>query len=157
MFTDTKAGAASKPTPHEEAFAEASEALQTVATGAMALFSAIYNLIEGASKNTDVKASSPAADQDDHSVAGPTDVPAPEPPKAEPAPALQTDPAPMPEAKPAITPDDITKACVALIKRKRENSHRIQALLQTYGVSQMSALDPAKYEAFMADLGALGE
>jgi len=148
MSTETKAGAASKPTPREEAFAEASEALQTVATGAMALFSAIYNLIEEASKSTDGKASSPAADQDDHSVAEPTDAPAPAP---------QTDPAPVPEAKPAITPDDITKACVALIKRKRENSQRIQALLQTYGVSQMSALDPAKYEAFMADLGALGE
>ena len=148
MSTETKAGAASKPTPREEAFAEASEALQTVATGAMALFSAIYNLIEEASKSTDGKASSPAADQDDHSVAEPTDAPAPAP---------QTDPAPVPEAKPAITPDDITKVCVALIKRKRENSQRIQALLQTYGVSQMSALDPAKYEAFMADLGALGE
>ena len=148
MSTETKAGAASKPTPREEAFAEASEALQTVATGAMALFSAIYNLIEEASKSTDGKASSPAADQDDHSVAEPTDAPAPAP---------QTDPAPVPEAKPAITPDDITEACVALIKRKRENSQRIQALLQTYGVSQMSALDPAKYEAFMADLGALGE
>ena len=148
MSTETKAGAASKPTPREEAFAEASEALQTVATGAMALFSAIYNLIEEASKSTDGKASSPAADQDDHSVAEPTDAPAPAP---------QTDPAPVPEAKPAITPDDITKACVALIKRKRENSQRIQALLQTYGVSQMSALDPAKHEAFMADLGALGE
>ena len=149
MSTETKAGAASKPTPREEAFAEASEALQTVATSAMALFSAIYDLIEEASKSTDGKASSPAADQDDHSVAEPTDAPAPEPPKAEPA--------PVSEAKPAITPDDITKACVALIKRKRENSQRIQALLQTYGVSQMSALDPAKYEAFMADLGALGE
>ncbi len=149
MSTETKAGAASKPTPREEAFAEASEALQTVATGAMALFSAIYNLIEEASKSKDGKASSPVADQGDHSVAEPTDAPAPKPPK--------DDPAPVPEAQSAITPDGITKACVALIKRKRENSQRIQALLQTYGVSQMSALDPTKYEAFMADLTALGE
>lgn len=58
-------------------------------------------------------------------------------------------------AAPKITPDDITRAAVALIRRDRKNSQKIQALLQTYGVSQMSALEPEKYDAFMRDLADL--
>ena len=140
MSTDTQSSAT---TPREEAFAEAAEALQTLATGTMALFSAMYNLIEDVSKKpTATDAAENKAD------AAPETTP---PPKAEPAPTAQFDPTP----KPTITPDDITKACVALIKHDRANSQRIQALLQTYGVSQMSALDPSKYEAFMSDLEAL--
>jgi len=142
MSNDTKAGAASNPTPREEAFAKATEAIQTLATGTTALFSAIYNLIEEASKSIDGKASSPAADQDDNSAVEPAI--ATTAPKTEPTPET------------SITPDDIIKACVAVIKRNRENSGRIQALLQTYGVSRMSALDPSSYEAFMADVNALG-
>ncbi|MDD3512381.1 MAG: hypothetical protein PHV21_00020 [Synergistaceae bacterium] len=142
MSNDTKAGTTSKPTPREEAFAKATEAIQTLATGAAALFSAIYNLIEEAGISTDVKAPNPAADQGDHSVA--ESATATTAPKADPTPET------------SITPDDIIKACVAVIKRNRENSGRIQALLQTYGVSRMSALDPSSYEAFMADVNALG-
>ena len=48
-------------------------------------------------------------------------------------------------------------AAVALIKRDRKNSVKIQALLKTYGVSQMSSLQPDKYEAFMRDLDELGK
>ena len=133
-------------TPREEAFAEASGALQTIATGAMGLLSAMYNLLEDVSKSHAANtADSVATEQTADTV--PETTP---PPKADPAPTVP-DPAP----KSVITPDDITKACVVLIKRNRANSQRIQALLQTYGVSQMSALDASKYEAFMADLTAL--
>ena len=66
----------------------------------------------------------------------------------------QSEPAEQ-EPTSTITPDEITKAAVALIKRDRKNSVKIQALLKTYGVSQMSVLDPAKYETFMVDLQAL--
>ena len=144
MSTDLK----NEPTtPREEAFAEASGALQTIATGAMGLLSAMYNLLEDVSKSHAANtADSVATEQTADTV--PETTP---PPKAEPAPSAQPDPAP----KSVITPDDITKACVVLIKRNRANSQRIQALLQTYGVSQMSALDASKYEAFMADLTAL--
>lgn len=86
-------------------------------------------------------------------------MPAPTPaPKEEPKPAPT--PAPKPTPKPAntvtITPDDITKAAVALVRKNRENSKKIQALLQTYGADQLSALGSSKYEAFMNDLEALG-
>jgi len=143
MSTDLK----NEPTtPREEAFAEASGALQTIATGAMGLLSAMYNLLEDVSKSHAANtADSVATEQTADTV--PETTP---PPKADPAPTVP-DPAP----KSVITPDDITKACVVLIKRNRANSQRIQALLQTYGVSQMSALDASKYEAFMADLTAL--
>ena len=140
-------------TPRETAFADAAEALQTIATGSMALLSAICNLIEDVSKKNTVADASKAADA--------TEV------KANAAPATKSAPTTAPDLKPepikpastkptpTITPDDITKACVTLIKHDRANSQRIQALLQTYGVSQMSALDASKYEAFMADLTAL--
>ena len=138
-------------TPRQEAFAEAAEALQTMATGSMALLSAVFNLLEDASKT------GAAVDTEQTQT---TTVPK----KADDA--SEPEPAPTPTSKaetqaqqtpaPTITPDDITKACVALIKHDRANSQRIQALLQTYGVSQMSALDPSKYEAFMKDLDALG-
>ncbi len=156
MDIDTKTDATGKPTPRAEALAEASEALATLATGAMGLLSAMYNLLEDVSKSHAANTADSVATEQTADIM-PATTP---PPKAEPMPSAQPDPAPtVPGSvpKPAITPDDITKVCVALIKRKRENSQRIQALLQTYGVSQMSALDPAKYEAFMADLVALGE
>lgn len=133
-------------TPRETAFADAAEALQTIATGAMALLSAVYNLIDEASKKE------PTVDTKQTNDAPPTAE------KGETTPAPEPDPTPQPPKQtPAglVTPDDITKACVALIRRDRANSQRIQALLQTYGVSQMSALDPSKYEAFLKDLEAL--
>ena len=68
----------------------------------------------------------------------------------------QSEPAEQ-EPTSTITPDEITKAAVALIKRDRKNSVKIQAILKTYGVSQMSSLQPDKYEAFMRDLDELGK
>ena len=48
MTNNTQTTAA---TPRETAFADAAEALQTIATGSMALLSAVYNLIDEASKD----------------------------------------------------------------------------------------------------------
>ena len=124
----------------EEARANVAEGLQTMATGAMEVFSALYDLLDLSGK-----ALSTATQSVDVEPAGSPNAEAPE----------QSEPAEL-EPTSTITPDDITKAAVALIKRDRKNSVKIQALLKTYGVSQMSALDPAKYESFMVDLQALG-
>ncbi|MDD4455061.1 MAG: hypothetical protein PHI67_07100 [Candidatus Methanomethylophilaceae archaeon] len=143
-MTDTPDTKTNDVTPRQEAFAEAAEALQTMATGSMALLSAVFNLLEVASKTS--------ATVDTGTKADPT----PEPTPDAPTPTSKAETQAQQTPTPTITPDDITKACVALIKHDRANSQRIQALLQTYGVSQMSALDPSKYEAFMKDLDALG-
>ena len=139
-------------TPRETAFADATEALQTIATGLMALLSAVCNLIDEANKGATVptKLTEPTDDAPStEAKADPPDAPTPAPTPTSKAETQPTTPTV------AITPDDITKACVTLIKHDRANSQRIQALLQTYGVSQMSALDPSKYEAFLSDLEAL--
>ena len=142
-MTDTPDTKTNDVTPRQEAFAEAAEALQTMATGSMALLSAVFNLLEVASKTS--------ATVDTGTKADPT----PEPTPDAPTPTSKAETQAQQTPTPTITPDDITKACVTLIKHDRANSQRIQALLQTYGVSQMSALDPSKYEAFLSDLEAL--
>ena len=138
MSDSTYTAANSGSTP-EEARANVAEGLQTMATGAMEVFSALYDLLDLSGK---------ALSMDTQPVnvepAGSPNAEVPE--QSEPA---EQEPTSM------ITPDDITKAAVALIKRDRKNSVKIQALLKTYGVSQMSVLDPAKYETFMVDLQAL--
>ena len=139
MSDSTYTAANSGSTP-EEARANVAEGLQTMATGAMEVFSALYDLLDLSGK-----ALSTATQPVDVEPAGSPNAEAPE----------QSEPAEQ-ESTSTITPDDITKAAVALIKRDRKNSVKIQALLKTYGVSQMSALDPAKYESFMVDLQALG-
>ena len=143
MTNNTQTTAA---TPRETAFADAAEALQTIATGSMALLSAVYNLIDEASKSEPTVDSGQTNDTPPKADA----------PESTATPDASTLTSKVETSAPTITPDDITKACVALIKHDRANSQRIQALLQTYGVSQMSALDPSKYEAFMSDLDALG-
>ena len=125
----------------EEARANVAEGLQTMATGAMEVFSALYDLLDLSGKALSTATQSVDVDVE---PAGSPNAEAPE----------QSEPAEQ-ESTSTITPDDITKAAVALIKRDRKNSVKIQALLKTYGVSQMSALDPAKYETFMVDLQAL--
>ena len=123
-----------------EAISNTAEGLQTMVTGAMEVFGALYDLLELSTKATNI------------ALAAETEpVPA-----SAPEPASVPEPAPKEEHKPAsISPDDITKAAVALIKRNRENTKKIKALLQTYGADQLSALDSSKYEAFMTDLDAL--
>ena len=138
MSDSTYTAANSGSTP-EEARANVAEGLQTMATGAMEVFSALYDLLDLSGK-----ALSTATQSVDVEPAGSPNAEAPE----------QSEPAEL-EPTSTITPDDITKSAVALIKRDRKNSVKIQALLKTYGVSQMSALDPAKYETFMVDLQAL--
>ena len=139
MSDSTYTTANSGSTP-EEARANVAEGLQTMATGAMEVFSVLYDLLDLSGK-----ALSMATQPVDVEPAGSPNAEVPE----------QSEPAEQ-EPTSTITPDDITKAAVALIKCDRKNSVKIQALLKTYGVSQMSALDPAKYESFMADLQALG-
>ena len=125
----------------EEARANVAEGLQTMATGAMEVLSALYDLLDLSGK-----ALSTATQSVDVEPAGSPNAEAPE----------QSEPAEL-EPTSTITPDDITKAAVALIKRDRKNSVKIQALLKTYGVSQMSSLQPDKHEAFMRDLDELGK
>ena len=152
----------------EEARANVAEGLQTMATGAMEVFSALYDLLDLSSRANKVEPD----DITPTDAAADTTVPVntPETP-AQPG-KQESDDQPdgpghsVPEKtapektvseKPAVTTDEITKAAVALIKRDRKNSVKIQALLKTYGVSQMSSLQPDKYEAFMRDLDELGK
>ena len=125
----------------EEARANVAEGLQTMATGAMEVFSALYDLLDLSGKALSM-ATQPVGVE----PAGSPNAEVPE----------QSEPAEQ-ESTSTITPDEITKAAVALIKRDRKNSVKIQALLKTYGVSQMSNLQPDKYEAFMRDLDELGK
>ena len=148
---DTPTTKTTNVTPRETAFADAAEALQTIATGSMALLSAVFNLLEDASKKEPTEPTTVDSEQIPAKADMPTPDPAPDAPASAPTPTSKAET----QSTPAITPDDITKACVALIKHDRANSQRIQALLQTYGVSQMSALDHSKYEALLKDLDAL--
>ena len=127
----------------EEARANVAEGLQTMATGAMEVFSALYDLLDLSGKA--LSAATQSVDVDVEPAGSPN---AEVPEQSEPAEQEPTS---------TITPDDITKAAVSLIKRDRKNSVKIQALLKTYGVSQMSNLQPDKYEAFMRDLDELGK
>ena len=142
MSDSTYTAANSGSTP-EEARANVAEGLQTMATGAMEVFSALYDLLDLSGKALSAATQSVDVDVE---PAGSPNAEAPE----------QSEPAEL-EPTPTITPDDITKAAVAFIKRDRKNSVKIQALLKTYGVSQMSSLQPDKYEAFMRDLDELGK
>ena len=54
-----------------------------------------------------------------------------------------------------ISQDDITKIIVQKIKQNRSNNEKIGAILKTYGVSKVSDLPAAKYEAFVTDLSAI--
>ena len=51
-----------------------------------------------------------------------------------------------------VTQDDITKIIVRKIKQDRSNNEKIGAILKTYGVSKVSDLPAAKYEAFLTDI-----
>ena len=50
------------------------------------------------------------------------------------------------------TQDDITKIIVRKIKQDRSNNEKIGVILKTYGVSKVSDLPAAKYEAFLTDI-----
>ena len=62
---------------------------------------------------------------------------------------------PLAETPPVVstvTQDDITKIIVRKIKQDRSNNEKIGAILKTYGVSKVSDLPVAKYEAFLTDI-----
>ena len=62
---------------------------------------------------------------------------------------------PSEPTKSSITLDDITKVIVEKIKQDRGNRERIEAIVHEYGVSVISQLDEANYEAFLAELASL--
>lgn len=66
-----------------------------------------------------------------------------------------TVPEPQELAAPTVTVDDITKIIVRKIKQNRSNNEKIGQILKAYGVSKVSDLPPAKYEAFVTDLSAV--
>ena len=87
------------------------------------------------------------------------EVPADEPAATEPpvveAPVEKKQDKPPAETPPAVstvTQDDITKIIVRKIKQDRSNTEKIGAILKTYGVSKVSDLPAAKYEAFLTDI-----
>lgn len=59
------------------------------------------------------------------------------------------------EANSSITYDDITKIIVEKIKQDPANNQKIEAVVNSYGVSMVSQLPKSKYEAFMAELASL--
>ena len=62
---------------------------------------------------------------------------------------------PSEPAKSSISLDDITKVIVEKIKQDRGNREKIEAIVHEYGVSVISQLDEANYEAFLAELASL--
>ena len=54
-----------------------------------------------------------------------------------------------------ITRDDLTAVIVGKIKKKRSNNEKIGQLLKAYGCTELSALPPEKYEAFLTDISQL--
>lgn len=78
----------------------------------------------------------------------------PEPITAESTPAVQTTPiAPAPNAK-KYTREEIVKAGSALVTQNK--MPELLALLQKHGVASVAQLKPEQYDAFAADLIALG-
>ena len=78
----------------------------------------------------------------------------PEPITAESTPAVQTTPiAPAPNAK-KYTREEIAKAGSALVTQNK--MPELLALLQKHGVASVAQLKPEQYDAFAADLIALG-
>ena len=82
------------------------------------------------------------------------EVPTDEPPaEEEPEEKKQEEsPAETPTPESTFTQDDITKIIVRKIKQDRTNNEKIGAILKTYGVSKVSDLPAAKYEAFLTDI-----
>ena len=64
-------------------------------------------------------------------------------------------PAPASDQTQTVTVDDITKIIVRKVKQDRTNNEKIGSILKTYGVSRVSELPTAKYEAFLTDISQL--
>ena len=59
------------------------------------------------------------------------------------------------EVNSSITYDDLTKIIVEKIKQDPANNKKIEAVVNSYGVSMVSHIPKSKYEAFMAELASL--
>lgn len=63
-------------------------------------------------------------------------------------------PEPRPETKPAITLEQVR--AVLADKSRAGHTAEVRVLLQKYGASRLSGVDPASYEALLADAEVLG-
>lgn len=57
-------------------------------------------------------------------------------------------------AKKVLTLEDVRK--VAADKSRQGFTDEVRGLIQQYGADKLSGMDPAKYEAFLKELGVLG-
>lgn len=57
-------------------------------------------------------------------------------------------------AKKVLTLEDVRK--VAADKSRQGFTDEVRGLIQKYGADKLSGMDPAKYEAFLKELGVLG-
>lgn len=103
------------------------------------------------------------ADEPKKPDAGTVDVPADDPDAAvsdphgddDSADGVTQEPSEPSEPVTTLTQDDITRVIVQKIKQNRSNNEKIGQLLKAHGVSKVSELPPAKYEAFLTDLSAI--
>lgn len=58
------------------------------------------------------------------------------------------------EQRPKLTLEDVRK--VAADKSRQGFTDEVRSLIQKYGADKLSSMDPAKYEAFLKDLGVIG-
>lgn len=58
------------------------------------------------------------------------------------------------EQRPKLTLEDVRK--VAADKSRQGFTEEVRSLIQKYGTDKLSGMDPAKYEAFLKELGVLG-
>ena len=58
------------------------------------------------------------------------------------------------KAKKVLTLEDVRK--VAADKSRQGFTDEVRGLIQKYGADKLSGMDPAKYEAFLKELGVLG-
>lgn len=74
--------------------------------------------------------------------------------QAEPEEAVTSEPAPKPEFKKAVTLEQVR----AVLAEKSHDGYtdEVRSLLQKYGAEKLSAVDPEKYEALLAEAEVLG-
>ena len=69
------------------------------------------------------------------------------------APAEQTENA----DKQTLTFDQVSNALMAISRMSKEHSMKLRALVQKYGASKLSQLDPTHYQAVLAEVEVLGD
>lgn len=135
---------------------KAMDAINKRLTAAMDAAKVEVPVAQPAPAQTATAAPAPAAPE-------PVQTPAPAAPASAPMPAPAPQPTPAPTAQPAApapapakkyTRDEIALAGSAIVSKGK--MPELLALLNKYGVQSVVQLDPNKYDAFAADLRALG-